>query len=82
MRGRPETPSAVYVKTRFGAPVYARRGSFDKRRKGSRSKRGLEALGRLKMAPKTASYKAKMRGYERAEFQIHYVLRRVSLLEH
>ena len=60
MRGRPETPSGVYVKTRFGAPVYARRGGFDKRRKGSRSKLGLEALGPLKMAPKMTDYRAKV----------------------
>ena len=45
VRGRPETPSGVYVKTRFGAPVYARRGGPDKRRKGSRSKLGFGGSG-------------------------------------
>ena len=54
---------------------------FDKRRKGSRSKLGLEALGPLKMAPKTASYKAKMGGTSGPTTGFHSVLRRVSLLD-
>ena len=40
-----------------------------------------EALGPLKMASKTASYKAKMRSYGFAEFQILSVLRHDLLLD-
>ena len=45
VRGRPETPSAVYVKTRFGAPVYAPRWGFEKQRNGSLSGLGLGGPG-------------------------------------
>ena len=43
--GLPQTPSAVYAKTRFGAPVYAPRGGLEKRRNVSHSGPGFRGAG-------------------------------------
>ena len=45
VRGRPETPSAVYAKLRIGAPIYAPRGGLEKRRNVSHSGPGFGGPG-------------------------------------
>ena len=52
VRGRPETPSAVYAKTRFGAPVYTPRGVLKNDARVRVLGLVLEALGPPKTAPK------------------------------
>ena len=52
VRGRPETPSAVYAKTRFGAPVYTPRVVLKNDARVRVLGLVLEALGPPKTAPK------------------------------
>ena len=54
VRGRPETLSAVYAKTRFGAPVYTPRGVLKNDARVRVLGLGLEALKPFGPAPKTA----------------------------
>ena len=73
VRGRPETASAVYAKTRFGAPVYAPRGVVKNDARVRVLGLVLEALEALERRPKTIILtRQKARTYARRAESMHF----------